>query len=174
MTTTVAEEGAMDRNSDYLTLWTHYEGCGSDDKNRMISTASVLIGFAGALLGASISSKQWVAVGLAILSLVVALMSWVLIQVFKIFADRNFKIADKIGRKLNDDLKAIIKTRPLEPTLLFGFVNKLAKRPDELAELSEQQHHPVTGPIFKFFSTISLFVAIVSVIVALLKMFRLD
>ena len=40
-------------NSDYLTLWTHYEGYGSDDKNRMISTASLLIGFAGVLLGAS-------------------------------------------------------------------------------------------------------------------------
>ena len=164
----------MDQNSDYLTLWTHYEGRGSEDKNRMISTATVLIGFAGALLGASVSSKQWVAVILAILSLAVALMSWVLIQVFKIYADRNFKIADTVGRELNDHLKAIIKTRPPEPKLLFGFANKLAKPPDELAEPPEQQCHPVTGPIFTFFTGISHFVAFASVIVALLKMCRLD
>ncbi len=46
----------MDGNSDYLTLWTHYESRGFDDKNRMIATASLLIGFAGAMLGASIGS----------------------------------------------------------------------------------------------------------------------
>jgi hypothetical protein len=46
----------MDENSDYLTLWTHYESRGFDDKNRMIATASLLISFAGALLGASFGS----------------------------------------------------------------------------------------------------------------------
>lgn len=40
----------MEGNSDYLTLWTHYESRGSDDKNGMISTASLLISFSGALL----------------------------------------------------------------------------------------------------------------------------
>ena len=154
----------MDQNSDYLTLWTHYEGCGSDDKNRMISTASVLIGFAGALLGASISSTQpWVGRLLAMLSIIVALMSWVLTEVFKIYAGRNFRIADTIRPKLNDDLKAILDIQPAQPKLIFGFANKLAEPP----------HISATGRIFTFFVTISLFVALLSAIVLLIK-FRLN
>jgi hypothetical protein len=32
----------MGEQSDYLELWIHYEDRGFDDKNRMISTASLL------------------------------------------------------------------------------------------------------------------------------------
>src|SRR6266571_9552552 len=50
------KEGVMDGNSDYLTLWTHCETRGYDEKNRMISAASVLISLAGTLLVASITT----------------------------------------------------------------------------------------------------------------------
>jgi hypothetical protein len=176
---TQGEEGAMDRSSDYLTLWTHYEGCGSDDKNRMISTASLLIGFAGVLLGASISSvvasprQLGTAAVLAILSALTALVSAILIGVFKIYAARNFNAADMIRHKLNEDLKAILdrirpvpemedlaRMRPADPKVTIidprTWLEWLARTPPGSA----------TGPIFAFFSKISLFVAAVSFFVA--------
>jgi hypothetical protein len=150
----------MDGNSDYLTLWTHYENRGFDDKNRMISTASLLIGFAGAMLGASISSPQpATAAGLAILSGLTALLSAATIKLFKIHAGRNFKAADMIQDNLDDGLKAILaRTRPAPaPVSILNFVNWLSlTRPGS-----------ATGRIFGFFSAISLSVAVVSVVVLL-------
>ena len=92
----------MNGYSDYLTLWKHYDSRGFDDKNRMISTASLLISFAGALLGASISSlvasprQLGMAAGLAMLSAFTALGSGILVKVFKIHAARNFVAADNV------------------------------------------------------------------------------
>jgi hypothetical protein len=173
----LSEEGAMDRNSDYLTLWTHYEGCGSDDKNRMISTASLLIGFAGVLLGASISSlvasprQLGTAAVLAILSALTALMSAILIGVFNIYAARNFNAADMIRLKLNQDLKAILDDiRPdIRPVNNMEEIRARMRRAEQgwLNWLARTPPGSATGPIFAFFSTISLFVAAVSVIVLL-------
>jgi hypothetical protein len=169
----LSEEGAMDLNSDYLTLWAHYESRGFDDKNRMISTATLLISFAGVLLGASISSlvatppQPGAATVLAILSALIAAVSALLVGVFKIFAARNFNAADLIRHKLNDDLKAILDDIRLVDNMEeirarmrraeHGWLNWLARTPPGSA----------TGPIFIFFSTISLFVAVVSVSVLL-------
>src|SRR5262245_1533532 len=154
----------MDPNSDYLTLWTHYEGCGSEDKNRMISTASLLIGFAGVLLGASISSvvasprQLGTAAVLAILSALTALVSAILIEVFNIYAARNFKAADMIRLKLNKDLKAemekiIARMRPADPKVRIidprTWPERLAGPPPGSATGSGTP--PVTGPIFAFF-----------------------
>src|SRR5713101_8023944 len=150
----------MDENSDYLTLWTHYESRGFDDKNRMIATASLLISFAGALLGASfgsIGASPRTAAVLAILSGLMALWSVVMIEVFKIHAGRNFDDAEIIRDKLADGL-------PKVSILNNKFGNWLAETPPGSA----------TGRIFGFFSSISLSVAVISVVsaVALLMTFN--
>ena len=163
----------MDENSDYLTLWTHYESRGFDDKNRMIATASLLISFAAALLGASfgaIGASPRTAAVLAILSGLMALWSVVMIEVFKIHAGRNFDDADIIRDKLDDRLKAILPRKrsadglPKVSILNNKFGNWLAETPPGSA----------TGRIFGFFSSISLSVAVISVVsaVALLMTFN--
>lgn len=171
----------MDRNSDYLTLWTHYEGCGSDDKNRMISTASLLIGFAGVLLGASIGSvvanprQLGTAAVLAILSALTALLSAILIGVFKIYAAQNFNAADMIRHKLNEDLKEILhRIRPVPEMEEILARMRLADPKVTIIEprtwlewLARPSPGSATGHIFALFSTISLFVAAVSLIVLL-------
>ena len=158
----------MDGNSDYLTLWTHCEGRGYDEKNRMISAASVLIGLAGTLLVASISAlvgtnpeHPGIAAELAVLSGLTALLSAALVRVFDTHATRNFNAADMICREnLSDGLKAIVaKIQPADdpPVSMLNFGKWLASR----------RQGAVTGCIFGFFWAISLCVTVVSVLVLL-------
>jgi hypothetical protein len=102
--------------ADFLSLWVHYEERGYDDKNRMISTASLLIGFSGALLGMSISalSTPAVAIVVAVLSCLTSLVSAILVEFFEIFAGWNFHDAALIRKENFGDVNFILdEIRPL-------------------------------------------------------------
>ena len=162
----------MDGNTDYLTLWAHCESQGYDEKNRMISAASVLIGFAGTLLAASISTLVenkpeylGIAAGLAFLSGLTALLSAALVRVFKVHAVQNFVAADACRDNFDDRLRTFVaKIRPAcDPRVsILNFGMWLALR----------KPGSVTGRIFGFFWAISLFVTVVSAVVLLITFYK--
>ena len=91
------------QQSDQLALWIHYEELAADDKNKMIATASWLLGLAlGGLamcVGELFPGKEGrasVACVLSLASIVLGLVSVYLIVAFARHAARRYEAADKI------------------------------------------------------------------------------
>jgi hypothetical protein len=158
----------MDERSDYLTLWTHYENRGYDDKSRMLTSASLLIGISGVLFGAAITCftasppQPGASIAMALLSAAVAFLSLVLVDFFAGHADRNFRSADHIritrgsneANRLGEGVERLLKE-----------VDDLRKKVGEVSLLgagewlSKQDPNKTVGRVFLVFRVISALMA---------------
>ena len=149
----------MGEKPDYLTLWTHYEGRGFDDKNRMVSTASLLISFAGVLLGSAVSVLVQEAAGPASClgarhPEITSLLSALLVRVFAIHAERNFDAADKIKPHLEQEILSLIPAGAPEKASVLFLPTWISRTPPGAK----------VGRIFGMFTVISFGSAMVSAV----------
>jgi hypothetical protein len=159
----VLEEGLMGEQSDYLELWIHYEDRGFDDKNRMISTASLLLSVSGGLLGASASVGAVGQRALAASGLALSLVSAVLVAFFRHHAERNFDAAELIRPHLHSNVQLVLnQIRParVHDHQSAGLLRRT--RQHFLGWLADTPRGAGTGRIFRTIFWLSLAMACVS------------
>lgn len=154
--------------SDYLELWKHHAASGGEDKNRMVTIASFLLGVAAGVLGIIVALPmediEWIAfqqprqaVMYSALGIIISGIAAYTVLLYAGYSNRNWQKADEIAepRGWSDLLpRRSQDTRRLP--LLVRTSNKLAKDCDPRSNIA---------PVFTVFAALSILFLLMHLVV---------
>lgn len=154
--------------SDYIELWKHYAAFGGEDKNRMVTIASFLLGVSAAVLGVIVSlpmeNNEWItfqqprqAVMISALGIIISGIAAYIVLLYAGYSNQNWRKADAIAsdRGWSDLMPPPSQdTDGLPP--LVRVSEKLARPCDPKSNIA---------PVFSIFSALSILFLLVHLIV---------
>jgi len=142
---------ADENRSNLLMLWTHFQAQAGDDKNKMITSVSWLLGIVVALLATSIGElvpgkdlpRPLVASMLSLFTLLLCATACYLVSTFSDHASLRYRLTGEIEKDID----------------IPYWKRQGARQPGKWRFFKD------VGVIFDFFAALSVFLAIVSVVI---------
>ncbi|MHA7291354.1 hypothetical protein ACX80V_17160 [Arthrobacter sp. MDT3-24] len=152
------EDGDQRSASDYLELWKHYAAFGGEDKNRMVTIASYILGVSAAVLGVIVSllkDDEWItfkqpqqAVMFSALGIIISGIAAYTVLLYAGYSNQNWQKADDIAR---DRGWSDLLPQPSQDTVGLRPLVRIGNR---LAEPCEPRSN--IAPVFRVFAALSI------------------
>lgn len=168
------EEQNQRSTSDYVELWKHHAAFGGEDKNRMVTIASFLLGVSAAILGVIVSlpmeDGQWIsfqqprqAVMFSLLGIIISGIAAYIALLYAGYSNQNWKKADDIAERYGwKDLSVPLSQAADKLRPLARISEKLARPCDPKREIA---------PVFAVFAALSTVFFLIHLIILIRSAF---
>lgn len=159
--------GDQRSTSNYIELWKHYAAFGGEDKNRMVTIASYLLGVSAAALGIIVSQledREWItfeqpqqAVMFSTLGIIISGIAAYTVLLYAGYSNQNWQKADDIARDHGwSDLLPQLSPDTVGLRSLVRISNRFAEPCEPKSNIA---------PVFKVFTSLSILFFLMHLIV---------